>query len=165
MAAGKNQPEFVVFNPLVDLLGRVDRLRLSGFNDTGCRGVESRTASHGINGFESPGRYQPGPRLAGTRSTDHCSMAAANASCSASFARSKSPRSRINICKDASRFGTVHLIDKNVDMAVAVSWHARSSKLKGDNASSLRFPRFEYNKQKSPGGSLRRSTGDIGRRR
>src|SRR5262245_38297173 len=102
MAAGKNQTEAIIFDLLVIFIfngGRVADARFHVGNKIFLRSIEARPPAHRIDGLEACGRNQPGARVSGMPVLGQDSSAAANASCMASSARSRSPRMRTSVAR------------------------------------------------------------------
>jgi len=99
MTAGEDEAEAIVVNTLLTLQRGLLRRGVELGGERAERGVETRPPPEHVDGLETPSRDKPARGLPGTPSRDHCSSAAANASCTASSARSKSPRRRDSVAK------------------------------------------------------------------
>ena len=63
MAAREDQPQPVVRDPFVVLLGGGRRRGVEPFGELRQRGVEASPAAHGVDGFKAAGRNEPRPRI------------------------------------------------------------------------------------------------------
>src|SRR5262249_53311881 len=96
VAAGEDQPQPVVLDILVLLLGGLSGVGLDLADQLVLRGIEAGAAAGAVDGLEAARRCQAGG-LVGGPSRAHCSTAAAKAACIASSATSKSPSRRISV--------------------------------------------------------------------
>src|SRR3954466_13000374 len=100
MAAGKDQSQTVVLKALLFVGSfRRTRLRFEIAREVVLRGIKSRPASQGIDGFEARGRNQPWSRARGCPTVWPRAHRSREGLVHRFFARSKSPSKRIRVAR------------------------------------------------------------------